>query len=147
MWLSVPPANTAYGSAVTLDWIVSEKQITPHIPVFDKSRRNDGSLSREDFAFDTGRNLYVCPQGKLLHTTGRVHDRGRFSIVPGPPIVALARSRHDAARRRPSAKSRAASTRALAMSPCAGGTEAFDQSRRDRKRVEMLLAHLKRTSS
>ena len=41
----------------------------------------------------------------------------RFSIVPGPPIVALARSRHGAARRRPSAKSRAAFTRVLAMLP------------------------------
>jgi hypothetical protein len=44
-------------------------------------------LSREDFAFDTGRNLYVCPQGKLLHTTGRVHD-GRtllyYGVKSGP---------------------------------------------------------------
>ena len=54
-------------------WL-NEKQIAPHIPVIDKSRRNDGSLSREDFAFDADRNVYVCSQGKLLHTTGRVHD-------------------------------------------------------------------------
>jgi len=67
-------ADTAYGSAATLDWIVNDKKIAPHIPVFDKSRRDDGSLSREDFAFDVDRNVYVCPQGKLLHTTGRVHD-------------------------------------------------------------------------
>ena len=54
-------ADTAYGSAATLDWIVNEKKIAPHIPVIDKSRRDDGSLSREDFAFDEGRNVYVCP--------------------------------------------------------------------------------------
>src|SRR5271168_1934137 len=53
-------ADTAYGSAATLDWIVNDKKIAPHIPVMDKSRRHDGSLSREDFAFDAGRNLYVC---------------------------------------------------------------------------------------
>ena len=39
-------ADTAYGSAATLDWIVNAKKIAPHIPVFDKSRRDDGSLSR-----------------------------------------------------------------------------------------------------
>jgi transposase len=67
-------ADTAYGSAATLNWIVNEKKITPHIPVIDKSKREDGSLSRQDFAFDKDRNVYVCPQGKLLHTTGRIHD-------------------------------------------------------------------------
>src|SRR5260370_41492426 len=68
-------ADTAYGSAATLNWIVNDKKIAPHIPVLHKSRRDDGSLSREDFAFDAGRNVYACPQGKRQHTTGRVHDR------------------------------------------------------------------------
>src|SRR5262245_1382761 len=67
-------ADTAYGSAATLNWIVNEKRIAPHIPVIEKSKREDGSLSREDFTFDKDRNVYVCPQGKLLHTTGRIHD-------------------------------------------------------------------------
>src|SRR5688572_17558977 len=67
-------ADTAYGSAATLNWIVNEKKIAPHIPVIDKSKREDGSLSREDFSFDQAGNVYVCPQGKLLHTTGRIHD-------------------------------------------------------------------------
>src|SRR5262245_56841356 len=67
-------ADTAYGSAATLHWIVNEKKITPHIPVIDKSKREDGSLSRADFTFDKDRNVYVCPNGKLLHTTGRIHD-------------------------------------------------------------------------
>ena len=40
-------ADTAYGSAAMLNWIVNEKKITPHIPVIDKSRREDGSLSRQ----------------------------------------------------------------------------------------------------
>src|SRR5262249_51333989 len=67
-------ADSAYGSAATLNWIVNEKRIAPHIPVIEKSKREDGSLSREDFTFDKDRNVYVCPQGKLLHTTGRIHD-------------------------------------------------------------------------
>src|SRR6201997_4474176 len=67
-------ADTAYGSAETLNWVVNEKKIAPHIPVKDMSRREDGSLSREDFTFDKERNVYVCPRGKLLRTTGRIHD-------------------------------------------------------------------------
>jgi transposase len=138
-------ADTAYGTAATLDWIVNDKKIAPHIPVFDKSRRDDGSLSREDFAFDVDRNVYVCPQGKLLHTTGRVHDgttllyrAGTADCGPCPlkarccpkaPERKIPRSIYEGARD---------VARALA------GTEAFEQSRRDRKRVEMLFAHLKR---
>jgi hypothetical protein len=35
-------------------------------------KRKDGTFSRFDFAFDKRRNLYVCPAGKMLTTTGRV---------------------------------------------------------------------------
>jgi transposase len=49
-------ADTAYGSATTLNWLVNDKKITPHIPVIDKSKREDGTLSREDFTFDKQRN-------------------------------------------------------------------------------------------
>jgi len=138
-------ADTAYGSAATLNWLVNEKQIAPHVPVIDKSKREDGSLSRKDFTFDSDRNVYVCPQGKLLHTTGRIHDgetilyRARThdcgpcplksTCCPKAPERKIPRSIYEDARD---------TARALA------GTEAFAQSRRDRKRVEMLFAHLKR---
>lgn len=67
-------ADSAYGSATTLNWIVNEKNIVPHIPVIDKSEREDGTLSRSHFTFDKDRNVYVCPEGKLLRTTGRIQD-------------------------------------------------------------------------
>jgi len=138
-------ADTAYGSAETLNWIINEKKITPHIPVIDKSEREDGTLSRQDFTFDPERNVYVCPQGKLLHTTGSIHDgvtllyRASTSdcgpcplkprCCPKSPQRKVPRSIHEDARD---------VARALAS------TTAFEQSRRDRKRVEMLFAHLKR---
>ena len=37
-------ADTAYGSAEMLDWLVHERGIEPHIPVFDKSQRRDGTF-------------------------------------------------------------------------------------------------------
>ena len=59
-------ADTAYGSADTLNWIVNEKNIAPHIPVIDKSKREDGTFSREDFRYDRERNIYICPAGKVI---------------------------------------------------------------------------------
>jgi len=64
-------ADTAYGTGRFLGWLVKEA-ITPHIPVWDKSKRKDGAFSRFDFTFDKRRNLYICPAGKTLTTTGRV---------------------------------------------------------------------------
>ena len=51
-------------------------KIAPHIPVWDKSARSDGTFSRADFVFDRERNIYICPGGKLLHTTGTVIEGG-----------------------------------------------------------------------
>ena len=64
--------DTAYGSGANLNWLVSEAKIAPHIPVVDKSKREDGTFSREDFIFDKERNVYICPAGKVLTTTGKV---------------------------------------------------------------------------
>src|SRR6476620_11444724 len=82
-------ADTAYGSAETLNWGVNEKRIAPHIPVVDKSGREDRSLSRGDFTFDKARNVYICPQGKLRRVT---FTMGRHCfIAQGSRTVALAR--------------------------------------------------------
>lgn len=137
--------DSAYGAAPMLAWLVKDKAIAPHIPVFDRSRRDDGTLSRADFTFDAAHNTYVCPRGRLLRTTGRVHD-GRtllyrsqkaecdlcplkLKCCPNTPHRKIPRDINEEARD---------VARALHDTP------AFEQSRRDRKRVEMLFAHLKR---
>jgi transposase len=138
-------ADTAYGSAATLNWLVNEKKIAPHIPVIDKSKREDGTFSREDFLFDKERDIYTCPAGKVLTTTRKVVNDDqllyraskldcdacplKMRCCPKEPARKIPRSIHEDARD---------VTRTL------GKTEAFEQSRRDRKRVEMLFAHLKR---
>src|SRR5207244_13516222 len=33
-------------------------------------------VSREDFTFDTDRNVYICPANKILTTTGKVVNDG-----------------------------------------------------------------------
>jgi hypothetical protein len=138
-------ADTAYGSAATLNWIITEKKIAPHIPVIDKSKREDGTFSREDFLFDPERNVYTCPASKVLRTTGTVvnveqllyrasnRDCGvcplKMRCCPKEPRRKIPRSIHEQARD---------VARELRK------TEEFERSRHNRKRVEMLFAHLKR---
>lgn len=138
--------DTAYGSAEMLNWLVEERQIAPHIPVIDKSARRDGTFAREDFRYNHDSDLYTCPAGKTLVTSGTLVNDGttllyrgstldcgscRFKLrcCPNTPARKIPRSLHEDARDL---------ARSLAETP------AFEQSRRERKRVEMLFAHLKR---
>jgi hypothetical protein len=73
--------DTAYGAAPMLNWLIEEKQIAPHIPVFDRSKREDGTFSREHFRYDESTDTYICPAGKCLTTTGRSMRGMRFSTV------------------------------------------------------------------
>lgn len=75
-----------YGSAESLGWRVHERGIEPHIPVFDKSRRRDGTLSRSDFAYDHDRGLYICPAGKELRQFHRPLAVPRDGIDPEGPM-------------------------------------------------------------
>ncbi len=59
-------ADTGYGSAEMLDWLLHERGTEPHIPVFDKSKRKDGTVSRSDSASDRHTDAYICPAGKPL---------------------------------------------------------------------------------
>jgi len=138
-------ADTAYGSAGMLAWLVDEQHIEPHIPVFDKSGRKDGTFSRDDFSYDQATDVYVCPASKTLTTTGLVNDKAtlvyraskhdcdvcelKSRCCPNSPARKVPRSIHEAARDR---------ARAIAK------TDAYVTSRRERKKVEMLFAHLKR---
>ena len=137
-------ADTAYGTGRFLGWLVKERRITPHIPVWEKGEREDGTFSRADFIFDKRRNIYICPAGKQLGTTGRIHSD--FAIryfasnldcracvlkskcCPKEPARRLVCSVHEDARDVTRRKMK---------------TKAFFKSRNERKKVEMRFAHLK----
>jgi hypothetical protein len=72
-------ADTAYGAAPLLNRIVNEKKIELHIPVWEKSLRDDGTFSRPDFRFDARTDTYECPGGKQLTRTGRPTHAGTIS--------------------------------------------------------------------
>ena len=138
-------ADTGYGSAEMLAWLVDERGIEPHIPVFDKSGRKDGTFSRDDFCYNHETDVYVCPAGKTMTTTGTLTDGAALlyraskhdcdacdlkpRCCPNTPARIVPRSIHEAARDK---------ARDIAK------TDAYLTSRRERKKVEMLFAHLKR---
>ncbi len=64
-----------------LAWLVKERQIAPHIPVYDTSKRVEGALRRTDFAFDPERDQYTCPGGKLLMQHRRNYTIPRSGIT------------------------------------------------------------------
>jgi hypothetical protein len=137
-------ADTAYGTGKFLGWLVKEKHITPHIPVWDKSTREDGTFSRADFKWDGRANVYICPNKKVLRTTGRVHEgmtlrfhASKYDCTacplkarccPNMPARQIPRDIHEDARD--------VARRQMT-------TNAFLRSRNERKRVEMRFAHLK----
>src|SRR5476649_2236206 len=136
-------ADTAYGTGRFLGWLVG-RRIAPHIPVRDASERDDGTLSRSDFRWDRRRDVYICPNGKVLHTTGTVHEGNtlryraskfdcevcvlKIQCCPNTPARQVPRDLHEDARDVARRKMK---------------TKAFFKSRNQRKRVEMRFAHLK----
>ena len=142
-WLA---GDTAYGSGTNLNWLVKDKDIAPHIPVIDKSKREDGTFSREDFTFDKERNVYVCPANKTLTTTGTVIDDGetlRYLASTSDCRGCLFKAQ--CCPKALSAGSRAASTKRRATLPARWPRPKRSNNHvATEERVEMLFAHLKR---
>jgi transposase len=153
LWPERLAADTGYGSAEMLAWLVHEQGIEPHIPVFDKSGRKDGTFSRAEFAYDHQSDTYRCPGGKELRQRQKTYREPRPLVdedgmmryraskadcdacdlkarcCPNTPARKVTRSIHEGARD---------------MARDIAKTDAYLTSRRQRKKVEMLFAHLKR---
>ena len=145
--------DMAYGNAELLGWMVNDKGIEPHVPVWDRTQRDDGTLSSTDFEWNEQADEYRCPQGKALRKQRRTFKNLRTHITkagtiiyrarqsdcancpmkahccPNTPMRKIARSVHESARD---------------VARDVAKTAAYKQSRKDRKKVEMLFAHLKK---
>ena len=136
-------ADTAYGTGKFLDWLVGAG-ITPHIPVWDKSSREDGTLSSNDFTFDRERNVYVCPTNKLLKTTGNVDSEHKVRYLASRRDCGRCPLKPQCSPKTPSRKiTRDVHEDARDHARSFVGTPEFDRSRNERKKVEMRFAHLK----
>jgi len=144
--------DTAYGTAEFLNWMVNEANIEPHVPVWDRGEGKDGILGRSDFAYNVETDSYTCPNGKQLLKSRRNYKVPRpipkngfinyraskldcmacplkEQCCPRAPAKKLLRSVHESARD---------VAREVRKTP------AYRKTRRQRKKVEMLFAHMKR---
>ena len=145
--------DMAYGSAELLGWMVNDKAIEPHVPLWDRTQRKDSTISSSEFHWSEKNNEYRCPQGKPLRSEWRAFEQKRSHITlaetiiyrsrksdcdhcllksrccPNTPIRKIARSIYEPARD---------------VARAVANTALYRRSRRDRKKVEMLFAHLKR---
>jgi hypothetical protein len=145
--------DTAYSSAAMLAWMVDEKEIAPHIRVWEKTTRKDNTLSSSEFQWDEQADEYRCPTGHALRSDRRKFRNPRSQVTnadtiiyrasefdcescwmkdrccPNTPFRKIARCIHEAARDE---------TRCIAK------TSEYNRSCRERENVEMIFAHLKR---
>jgi hypothetical protein len=136
-------ADTAYGTGKFLRFVV-DADIAPYIPVWDKSARDDGTFSRADFAFDKDKNVYTCPAGKALTTTGHASTdhiiRYLASIRDCKVCPLKARCCPNMPYRR---VTRDVNEEARDIARILMTTPEYEKSRDERKKVEMRFAHLK----
>jgi hypothetical protein len=136
--------DVAYGTGEMLGWLV-DRDIDPHIPVWDRSDRQDGIFSRADFAYDADRDHYICPGGKTLKTTGTVHGGNTLYYRAGKSDCQTCALKAQCCpktptRRIPRDLNQAARDHAQALMQ----TEAYGVSSIERKKVETLFGEAKR---
>ncbi|MGA7179793.1 MAG: IS1182 family transposase [Thiobacillaceae bacterium] len=145
--------DTAYGAAPMLAWLVEEKAIEPHVPVWDKTERNDGTLSSNDFQWHEAANEYRCPQGHALRSNWRPFKNVRTHITKADTIIYRSRQsdcadcpmKHQCCPNTPNRKiARSVHESARDVARRIATTPEYQRSRCERKKVEVLFAHLKR---
>lgn len=143
----------SYGSAEFLGWMVDNKKIAPHVTLLETPGRPTKSFTQKDFAYDKNKDVFTCPGGKELRQFWRTYKAPRSGITkdkkrlyrsrntdcaacalkdqccPTSPFKKVGRSIYEHARDE---------VRRLKDTP------EYEQSRSDRKKVEMAFAHLKR---
>jgi len=145
--------DTAYGTGPMLEWMVQDKGIEPHVPVWEKTERNDRTFSVTDFRWDEQANEYRCPRGEPLRSEWRPFKTPRSHVTQADTIIYRSSQRACAScplkprccpntPMRKIARSLYEQSRAVARR--IADTAAYRQSRKDRKKVEVLFAHLKR---
>lgn len=145
-------ADTAYGTGPMVGWLV-ERKIAPHIPVFDKAGRSDGTWTRADFEWDAGNDQYICPEGHAL----KQFRRNYSDPTRGPTGKGVARYRAlkltcqtcpSKQKCCPKADARKITREehedARQVARDIAKTRQYDISMKLRKKIEILFAHLKR---
>jgi len=144
--------DMVYGAAHLLGWLV-DRGIEPHSPIYDKSERSDGTFSLNDFHWDKQANEYRCPANKALLPRQRNFKNRSITITKADTIIYRTSEKDCAAcdlkpqctpntAFRKIARSIHEDARDVARQIMQ--SDEYQKSRHERKKVEMMFAHLKR---
>ena len=145
--------DTAYGTAEFLGWMVDEAGIEPHVPVWDRGNEQADRFGRSDFTYNEQDDLYTCPNGKELRRFWRTFNKPRTGVTEANEIKYRSRKRDcDACSMKghccPNTDyrkiTRSVYEPARDVARAIRKTPAYRRTRRQRKQVEMLFAHMKR---
>jgi hypothetical protein len=135
-------ADTAYGTSKMLAWLL-DKGIIPHIPVWERYQRTDGMFPCTDFTSDAERDIYLCRNGKPLRTSGTIHDGRVRNYLPRARECRVCNLKERCTRAPFRKIVRDINEDARDYARSLKDTPEFEQSRNERKKVEMRFAHLK----
>ena len=135
--------DVAYGTGEMLGWLVN-RDIDPHVPVWDQSAvAADGKFVRADFTYEKDGDLYICPGGKELKTSGTVHDGTTIKYIAKRSDCAQCPLKPKCTTGRERRISRDVNQEARDYTRALMETDAYKRSRSQRKKIERLFGEAK----
>jgi transposase len=136
--------DVAYGTGEMLGWLVG-RNIDPHIPVWDQSRVGaENRFTRADFTYDREQDVYVCPAGRTLRSSGTVLDGTTLKYIARRSDCERCPLKPRCTRGRERRLSRDVNEDARDHTRTLMETDAFRDSARRRKKIETLFGDVKR---
>ena len=126
-----------------IGWLM-RRGIEPHIPLLDREHQTNGFFTRADFTFDPHANVFVCPGGKQLKSTGLVREDGTVPYFASTKDCCACALKPQCTKGIKRIVTRNLFEAEREHARRLKGTEAFERSARERRKVEMAFAHLKR---
>ncbi|MEM6638043.1 MAG: IS1182 family transposase [Pseudomonadota bacterium] len=136
-------ADGSYGTGPFLAWLL-KRNVTPHVPVLDRQHQTKGKYDLSHFQYDPERESYTCLEGHEMPLRRVRRDDRIKSYFAGKDTCGacpIKKACTDAPFR---TVTRHMDERARQTVRGLRDTAAYSESRRRRKKVEMLFAHLKR---
>ena len=139
--------DVAYGTGEMLGWLVNRK-IDPHVLVWDRTQvTSDGKFIRADFDYDKERDLYKCPGGKELKTSGTAHDGTTLKYIAKRSDCSQCSLKLKCTTGRERRVSRDVNQEARDYTQALMETDAYIHSRTQRKKIERLFGEAKHIHS
>ncbi|MEL6694192.1 MAG: IS1182 family transposase, partial [Pseudomonadota bacterium] len=136
-------ADGSYGTGPFLAWLL-KREVTPHVPVLDRQHQTKGKYDISHFQYDSERDSYTCLEGHEMPLRRVRKDDRIKSYFAGKDTCSLCPIKKACTDAPFRTVTRHMDEEARQTVRNLRDTAAYDESRRRRKKVEMLFAHLKR---